>query len=370
MKQAQSILRAGLADEVILFGRSKKPEPLDQRTGNGIRLLRFDSRMDFLPKFKLFGCLKYGEFIYRQVSIARRIRPSFIQCHSISSLPAAVLARSICRRPMVYDARELETECNGLKGVNQAFVRKVERALIPRCDAVLCVSDSIADWYAREYHIPRPFVVRNVPDTRGQPEVANSDVLRQRFRIPGDAVIFIYSGALGLGRRVEQMIRIFRTVRQDRHLVFMGFGPLEGLVKEASASHPNIHFLPAVPPSEVLGLVAGANVGIVGVENNSLSYHLSLPNKLFEYLLSGIPFLAPDFPEMRRVLDTHHCGWVVGEADDQWRERIEALDKEQTLATRERVLAARNAFSWENEEKCLLEAYRQAERKNGLPLNP
>lgn len=368
MKQAQSILSAGLADEVVLLGQSKKAEPLDEQIGKGIRLARFQNRLSSLPKFKLFGCLKYGELFCREVLMARRVRPSIIHCHSLSSLPAAVAASAFTRVPMIYDARELETETNGLRGVNQAFARRVEKTLIRHCDAVLCVADSIADWYARAYHIPRPFVVRNIPDVRAQSTFGESEVLRARLGIPREALVFIYCGGLYHGRRVEQMIRVFQRVRQDRHVVFLGFGPLEGLVKGASAVHPNIHFLTAVPPSEVLAQVACADVGIVGVENSCLSYHLSLPNKLFEYLLAGIPFLAPDYPEMRRVLNTHHCGWVVGETEEEWREAVEGLDKGKTLGNRKLVLAARKAFSWKNEEERLVEAYRKAIGRNGVPL--
>jgi glycosyltransferase involved in cell wall biosynthesis len=368
VKQARSILKAGLADEVLLVGKTNKDEPLAERIGDNIRLVRFKTRLNPLPKCKLFGCLKYAEFVIRHYLMAKAIRPSVIQCHSVSSLPAAALVRSFTRVPLIYDARELETESNGLHGLNQVFTRLLERALIRHCDAVLCVSESIADWYVNEYGIERPFVVRNVPDLPPQSGNTGSDVFRLRFKIPDVALIFVYSGGLLEGRRVEQMIRVFGTMRPDRHLVFMGFGPLEGVVKEASSKHPNIHFLPAVPPSEVLGHVAGANVGIVGVENNCLSYHLSLPNKLFEYLLAGIPFLAPDYPEMRRVLETHKCGWLVGETDDQWRAVIETLDQERTSARRELVLAARRAFSWEQEAKNLLGAYQRAAGKSGFRL--
>jgi glycosyltransferase involved in cell wall biosynthesis len=362
LKQARSILRAGLADDVVLVGQSKCSEPAEEEMDKGIRLVRFKTRLATLPKFKPFGFLKYGEFVCRQALMVRDLRPTIIQCHSVSSLPAAVLAASIARLPMVYDARELETESNELRGINQALARFLERSLIRYCDAVLCVSESIAEWYAREYGIPRPFIVRNIPDVRMQ-TVATSEVLRERFRIPRDELIFVYAGALISGRRIQQMIRVFQTVPRDRHLVLMGFGPLEDLVKAASAMRSNIHFLPAVPPTEVLAHLAGANVAIVGVENSCLSYHLSLPNKIFEYLLSGIPFLAPDYPEMRRVLDAHECGWVVGETDDHWRKAIEEIDQEKVLRKRERVLAARMSFSWENEEGRLLEAYRQAAGK-------
>jgi glycosyltransferase involved in cell wall biosynthesis len=360
LKQAQSLLSARVADQVVLVGRSNRLEPSEQQVEEGIKLLRFQSRLAALPKFKLFGFLKYLELIYHHVLAAKRIAPSIIQCHSVSSLLGAVLAGRVIRAPVVYDARELETECNGLTGARQAFLRMIERALIRRCDSVMCVSDSIADWYARNYKICRPFVVRNIPDVRTQSRAVNPDVLRVQFRIPYDALIFIYSGGLYHGRRVEQMIRVFQQLKGDQHLVFMGFGPLEDLVRKASTRCARIHFLPAVAPAQVLGHLAGADVGIVGVESKCLSYRLSLPNKLFEYIFSGIPFLAADYPEMRRVVDTFQCGWLVGEMDSQWLEAIGCLDKVKTLAKRGLVDEAKRHFSWENEAENLKRAYTNA----------
>lgn len=365
VKQARSLRKAGMAQEVILLGRTNKAEPLDEVIEPGIRLVRFRAQLGFLPKFKPFGCLKYGEFVFRQAMFAWRARPSIIHCHSVSSLPAGVLARFLVQCPMIYDARELETESNGLRGVNQVFVRRVERSLIRFCDAVLCVSDSIADWYAREYRIAPPFVVRNISDTEAQSPSANQDVLRRKFQIPAKAPLFIYSGALTVGRRVEQMIRVFKAVGLDRHLVFMGFGPLEPLVQDAAAHCPNIHFLPAVAPAAVLEHVAGADVGIVGVENNCLSYRLSLPNKLFEYLMAGVPFLAPDYPEMRRMVDSHQCGWVVDEQEKDWIAAVLGLNRSRVEEKKQLVDAARKCFSWQTEEKQLLSAYRQAAARTG-----
>src|SRR5204862_484616 len=182
---------------------------------------------------------------------------------------------------------ELETETANNCGLRRLLSRRLERSLIRSCDSVVCVSDSIADWYAREYAISRPAVVRNIPDTRFH-QAGEAQNLRRRLHIPDGTLLFIYQGGLFRGRRVEQLIRVFESARQDRHLVFMGYGDLEELVKAAAARCGNIHFHPPVPPQEVLKHTAGADVGLIGVENVCLSYYYSLPNKLFEYLAAGI----------------------------------------------------------------------------------
>lgn len=368
LKQAMSLLRTGLADRVILVGRSGKIEPLKEEVAPEIRLIRFRSRLAGLPRFKPFGCLKYLEFLWRQIAAARSIRPAIIQCHSVSSLPAAVIARSLLRVPLVYDARELETECNGLHGINRAFTRQVERTFIKKCDSVLCVSDSIADWYASSYRIPRPFVVRNIPDLRAQKTLARHH-LRQRLDIGQQELIFIYSGALGPGRFIEPILKIFQKVRPDRHLVFMGFGPLESAVRSAASSFSNIHFLGAVPPLDILRHISGADVGFAAhLEPTCLNHRYALPNKFFEYLLAGVPvWVTEAHEEMAALVRQHGFGWITRYGTDGIVKWVNELTTADVQARRQSALTSQAYFSWEQEEKTLLRAYLHAEESMVFP---
>jgi glycosyltransferase involved in cell wall biosynthesis len=265
---------------------------------------------------------------------------------------------------MVYDARELETETNGLRGINQAFARRLERTFIPLCDAVLCVSDSIADWYAREYGICRPFVVRNVPAMQAQPTDAERRSLRERFRIPREALVFIYSGGLYKGRRIEQLLRAFQEARPNLHIVFMGFGPLEGMVRKASAASANIHFLPSIPPEEILSYTAGADIGVAAhLEPTCLNHRFALPNKFFEYLLAGVPVWVNDVhEEMAALVRRHGFGWVTRYDEGGVLEWVNGLSPGELQMKRELAAKASHCFSWEHEAKVFVTAYRQAMR--------
>jgi glycosyltransferase involved in cell wall biosynthesis len=300
------------------------------------------------------------EWRQRVVRVAREVRPRAIFCHSVVPLRSAVEACRKTGAALIYDAHELETQRMGARGLRKMSFSYLERRFIRRCGAVICVSGSIADWYEKLYGINKPAVVRNIPDTRIQMDFSGSNLLRERFGISGQHLLFIYQGGLETGRRVEQMLRIFSRVRAGRHIVFMGFGSLEGAVREAAAHSSQIHFLPAVPPQEVLRYTASADVGIVGVENRCLSYYFSLPNKIFEYLLAGTPALAPNYPEMRRIVEANGTGWIVEDEDRSWQTMIESLDLERVTAAKEKVRAVSGRFSWRNEESCLFSAYRQA----------
>lgn len=357
IKESASALRFGLVDSVIILGRAAPDHALQEVLGENIVLERVSLATAGLPRSAAFQILKLFEFQRRVRERALAIGPTLVQAHSLCTLSVALTIGAATGCPVLYDAHELETS-QGQPWWRRPLDRWQERRLISRPEAMLVVSESIADWYAAAYSMPRPTVVRNIPDARVQTDATGSRVLRDRFAIPDDAIVFLYQGALAPGRRIEQLLRVFARARPDRHLVLMGYGVLEATIVAAASASANIHFMPAVAPAEVLRHTASADVGICGGENVCLSYYYSLPNKLFEYLLAGLPLMVPDWPEMRRVVDDYACGWVVDESDSAWLERLEAIDRHSLSAVGARARAAATHFSWEREERELLRVYR------------
>lgn len=294
---------------------------------------------------------------------ASTCRPWMIHCHGVAMLAAAVLCAWRTRAPLLYDAHELETDA-GQRGWQRRFDQWQERLLIHRADAVVVVSDSIADWYAEKYGIRRPTVVRNIPSISGSaPAAPNPRLWRDRFGIDDDAVIFIYQGKLTRGRRIEQLLRVFARAGLGRHIVFMGFGDLEPLVRKAAIEHANIHYAEAVPQEAVLSHTAGADVGIHGGENICLSYYYSLPNKFFEYLTAGLGVMVPDWPEVGRIVREHGAGWVVeGDDDDDWVRAVTSLSWDDVRERKQKARQASGNFSWSTEAEKLLQAYQEALR--------
>lgn len=354
LREAEAVLRAGLAERVVLAALWDNGEKEVEEVAPGVEVRRIRLRAHRLPKGLTWHLIRGMEWRARVMSMAREIRPVLLHAHSLYALSPTVLCGRKLGVPVIYDAHELETERCGLRGLKKRFEKRMERSLIRHCDSVVCVSDGIADWYAREYCIPRPAVIRNVPRIASYTDFEGSKVLRERFGIPEGHLIFLYQGALFRGRRIEQLLEVWKGVGPDRHLVLMGYGPMQKRVREAAACSAHIHHLEAVPPREVLRHTASADVGLCGVENTCLSYYLSLPNKLFEFIHAGIPCLAPDFPEMRRVLDGTGCGWLVGEGVETWRQAVNRIDAHAIAERRAGVRMASRGFTWEKEEAELL----------------
>lgn len=366
LREARTALDHGVADDVLLVGRHRPGLASTERLSDSMRIRRLGLLTSRLPKGKPFALLKMIEAHYKYLWFLKEARPTIIHCHSLAALPAAVAAAKQTGSRIIYDCHELETERNGLTGLAQKIDRVIESKLIRKCDAVITVNDSIAKWYATRYQMAPPVVVRNVPEPLA-PSARSSELLRDRFQIPPDHLIFIYLGAFFTGRRIEQLLSVFKQTSADRHLVLMGYGPLQPAIEAAALQHPNIHLMPAVPHDEVLQYTAGADVGISGGENVCLSYYYSLPNKLFEYLLAGLPVLVNDWPEMVSLVERYGCGWIVSDDEKSWKHTIDTLTRDDIARAQSGVKAAQGSLKWENEAEKLLEVYRRVSAGSRIP---
>lgn len=341
--------------EVIGVARPDLPErePLDSsRT-----LVRLPRKLFSQGDGLVSKIIRTMEWSVRVLVYLRGRRISCINAHSLAVLPLCAAASAMTGARLVYDTHELETETSGYRGLRQKLGRLIERALIRRCDMTFAVSGSIADWYARTYSIERPVVVRNIPQFR-RPADSDAAALREEIGLPAHRLTFIYQGGFIAGRGVERLLNIFAAMPAV-DLVCMGSGPLQPLVAQAAAAHPNIYMIPPVPPNEVLAFTRVADVGICLTDNSCLSHYYSLPNKIFEYLHAGLPIIVNPLHEQRQMVNEFDCGWVAPKDDDEFRHLLSTIDEVAIAARRRGVDSAAQALKWSEEKARLVGAYRE-----------
>jgi len=358
LKESASLLEAGVVDRVYII--ALKSDGLDEHLVlDELRSVwRVPLRTRFWPSSLVVQLIKYLEFTVKVLSHARTIRASIVTIHTLSLLPLGVLAKWIFGARLVYDCHELETEKFTLSGIRQKLARIIERQLIGQADLVLVVSPGINDWYEQAYGICNVYTVMNCPPYRAP---AHSRKLREALGLTADKKIVIYQGGIVMGRGVEGLLKAFAAQDDGAHvLVLMGYGELTPLAKEFAEKHANIFVHPAVPPEVVLEYTASADVGVAYIDNPSLNDRYCLPNKLFEYIMAGLPVLVNDAPEMKRLVNGREIGAVLSELSPT---SINLALAE--VARRPRADLAANLSStaadycWENEARVLVDAYRK-----------
>lgn len=231
--------------------------------------------------------------------------------HYPGGLVAAAAAARLRGALLGYDAEDLhllEPDPGG--GGRPEVVRRIERRLLPRCATVTASSEPIAAALGREYGIPGPLVVHNAFPWADR---AALDGRRLDRRAAERRSATWFSQTIGLERGLPDAIAALASTVTPWELHLRGScapdvrARLERLAR-ASGVADRLHVHPPVPPGELLSRVAEHDVGLALEQPDRPDYDLACPNKVFTYLLAGLPVVATSTRGQASVLG------LVGEA--------------------------------------------------------
>ena len=281
-------------------------------------------------------------------------------------LPAQGKRAQLTSGKLVYDARERYPYVAST--TNRPWVswfwEMVERSHIRHVDAVFTVSKSIASHLAASYGISYPAVLYNAPPLQ---DVPRSDLLRRQLDLPAETAIVLHQGKIQNGRGCQLLMHAMQFVERAV-LVFLGDGPLrKALATEAKRLQlsDKVFFLDPVPPMNLLETTASADIGVSLLEDTCLNHRYALPNKLFEYLMAGVPVLASDLPEMENVVAPHDVGCVVKPSNAREIAGVlqSMVDRPEARATwSQNTRSVFETFSWEKASETFRGIYRNLSR--------
>lgn len=212
---------------------------------------------------------------------------------------------------LVYDSHELQTERNRMTDRERQVATNTERSYIGTADAMIVASPSWIDWNRKLYGaVPDPSItILNVPPPT---PVDRSSLFRDELGIDPDQRILLYQGSIQENRGIEPAIDAVRLL-DDVVLVVVGYGHHKPFLESFVASEglgDRVLFYGAIPNADLIRYTASADIGLANIVNSSVSYHTSLPNKLFEYAMADIPVVGSDSPEIGRIVTGQRIGEI------------------------------------------------------------
>jgi glycosyltransferase involved in cell wall biosynthesis len=283
-------------------------------------------------------------------------RPDVVIANDLPQLGAGAVAASVCGATLVYDAHELYPEQLAVRP-QRLRLEEIERALLPLVDGVVTVNDSLADMMAMTYGIRRPEVVRNCPSRRHSREpLRDAGLLRRAAGVGAGTRLLLYQGGMVPNRGLLELVEGMRLLTvPDVALVLMGPRHVLGDALEARAAElgvlgTRVLFVPEVPASELLEWTVGADAGIVPYPHCDLNTLMCTPNKVFEYLVAGLPILASQGTELRRLVGDLGVGINTDlRTPEQFAAAIDRFFSADLAAFRARVRRLSGQFTFEVE---------------------
>ncbi len=225
---------------------------------------------------------------------------------------------------------------------------------------VFTVNESIASIYTEKYKVPVS-VVRNLPFRFVS---KSSTVTRESIGLPKDKKIFLFQGAgINIDRGAEEAIEAIAKT-ENVALLFIGGGDVLNQLKEkvkVMKIADKVFFLPKQPMEILYQYTSLADFGLTLDKDTNLNYRFSLPNKLFDYIQAGLPVLASDLTEVRKIIDQYKIGKIapstsVTDIAATMKQMIS--DDHQFVLWKENLKIAASELCWENEEKKLLKIFK------------
>lgn len=364
-REAAALADAGHRVSVVGFDYQVRRPVRRDADGVVYRVLPFPARGSSRLR-RLSGAAVF----FARASIAiLAARADAVHSHNLHLAVPCVLAARLRRARLVYDAHELAVPRvrRRLRGLAVGYERMIWR----RADAVVTTNESRARFLGRLHGGPAPVVVGNYPV---EPAAVRPEDLRCRFGVPDTDRILLYQGGLYVDDRCFEAVAAALRDLPRWHWVLLGFGSPRNLARLAAILRAadvadRAHIVPKVPITRLLDITAGADLGVVPLKRVQLNNYLGDTNKLFEYLMAGVPAVGSDFPEVRRALvegPEGPVGAVFDPADPaSIATAIRGLEPDLAELRRRAWQVARRRFSWRLEGLKVTKLYAGLETRGG-----
>jgi glycosyltransferase involved in cell wall biosynthesis len=370
-------------DDAVLADAGWRALRLDFRSrGMAWRIRRGVQSVDAasfrLTGYRGFADRAWSAFSLPLIAAARRVPAELYIAHYPAALPAAAI--SARRRGALYafDAEDFhagewpqDEACDRMR----LLVRAVEARHLPGCAHVTAASPGIAEAYADTYGIPRPTVLLNVFPRAQAPTHPTPAGAAQ----PGPSVYW-FSQTIGPDRGLECAVRAVARARTRPHLYLRGsptaqFAERLREIADESGAAAHLHILPPEAPAEMVSRAAGYDVGLVSETGHTPNRCLTLGNKLFTYLLAGVPAVLSDTPAHRVFAGQVGKAARLYAADDpdSLAEELNALLGDPATLAGARATAFRlgqTRFNWDVEKAVLLERISVAVARQARTVRP
>lgn len=347
-KEANTLAKAGY--DVVLVVQHEHDEII-----NGIKLIALKKR-----KSRLFRIMFSGKEAF---DAAMKQRADAYHFHDPELLPWMLYLRKKTGARILYDVHENVSQDILSKEWIPVYLRKIisiffgiyEKKAVSKIDRVIASTCDIASNFKKE----KTTVINNYPIISGGPKDVQ-EMKKKNFRNT-----LIYVGGLDDARGIEKIVLSLRFINPKYNAKLKIIGSFsEDYFERRIRRMPEwkkVEFMGFLPQKEAYKQMREASAGLVCFlpKPNHIN---AMPNKMFEYMLAGIPVIASNFQLWKKIIETDNCGVLVDPMKPREIAKAAELLLENSAMAKMMGENGRKAiiekYNWESESKKLLEIYR------------
>lgn len=347
LKQIATLQSVGVACEVVL-GNTLRDELVSSNFPFPVTALPVDQNSGRLASFR-----NQLRFCRAAAKIIAAGSADTVVCVALEALMAGVWAKHI--RPslrLVFDNNELHMECYG-RGLKALIWKPIHNYGVASSDVILHAERNRMEHFKKHYpgRDKPQVVIENFPFMGGDPPARSA---------PSEEVRVVYLGGFGDDRFTEEIIVSFAKLPPTMKLDIIGFGRPEYLTRLRKVTHDlgvtHVRLLPPVPYSEIPAVLANYHIGVALYRNTDLNNYYCAPNKVYDYLMNGMPVITNRYPGLVSVIDPNRVGVCMEAVNEA--SLGQAIDLIVGGRMWENITQElRQRYSWESQVKQYLEVF-------------
>lgn len=221
------------------------------------------------------------------------------------------LIKKITGCPLVLDIRDIWPDtavaAGQLSEDGKAYKlgRRLELFLYKKADYLTCVSNPMGEYLKSQDSTKDPTVVYNGVSAAS---INGNDV--QQSSSSADCKTLMYAGNMGYLQGLDVLVKAFADLKNDNGLVddwrieLIGGGTEEEDLKELTSKlglEDSIKFVGMIPKEEVHPKLISADLLFFSLKSHPV-LEKTIPSKLFDYLITGIPIIGGIEGEGKHIL--------------------------------------------------------------------
>ncbi|WP_027906859.1 glycosyltransferase family 4 protein [Pseudomonas taiwanensis] len=278
--------------------------------------------------------------------------------HDPELIPVGLRLKKLGKR-VIFDSHEDVPKQLLSKPYLQPMARRVvaalfslyERYACPKLDAILTATPHIRDKFKR--------LNNNVLDINNFPMLGELDAMVPWNKKKSEVC---YVGGITSIRGIREVVKSLEQLKSSARLNLVGSFSEPTVEREVKtlAGWKDVNEHGQLDRGEVREVLGASVAGLVTF--HPLPNHIDAqPNKMFEYMSSGIPVIASDFPLWREIIEGSKCGLCVDPLDPSAiAEAIDYLVNNPDVAAdfgRNGQRAVNERYNWDLEGRKLLRFY-------------
>jgi len=366
-KECKTLAKAGYDVTLIVPSYDDDKMTIDTDIIDGVKIVSLPK-----PKNRFFRMFCLTKKAYK---IALKEKADIYHFHDPEFLAWAVKLRKETNAKIIYDIHENIPGQILTKSWIPRILRKpiavifniYEKKISKQLDFIITVSPKVKKDFQRIV-INKVEVVTNYPILEYFQQTKKNLQKKTYNRRKKRKMKLIYAGGLTRIRGIKEIIKSLEFIKDDVKLVLLGKFQEEGLREELKKlpEWKKVEFKGWLSQKEAYQEMGSSNIGLVCFlpKPNHIN---AVPNKIFEYMATGLPVIASNFPLWKEIIEGNKCGLTVNpKKPEEIAKAIEYLIA-YPAETKEMGENGRKAvfekYNWENESKKLLKIYEKLFKK-------